>query len=117
MGHGHPEDGELVGFPGQGVAGRNHVGQLGDVGGHFVTAATFDLAVILPGEALLLRLKIGNWGFEDILFAEPKKIVSSSVFCVSLNARTFYLVFKTSVHRFGFSEHLIGFSIHNLDRY
>ena len=48
MCHGHPENGEFVRLPGQGRAGRHHVGQLGDVGRHLVAAAALDLAVVLP---------------------------------------------------------------------
>ena len=48
MGHGHPEDGELVGFASQRAAGGHHVGQLCDIGCHLVAAPALDFAVVLP---------------------------------------------------------------------
>ena len=48
MGHGHPEDGELVGLASQRAAGRHHVGQLSDIGCHLVAAPALDFAVVLP---------------------------------------------------------------------
>jgi hypothetical protein len=50
---GHPEDGELVRLPGEGVAGGHHVRQLRDVGGHLVPSPPLDFAVILAGKPLL----------------------------------------------------------------
>lgn len=48
MGHGHPEDGELVGLASQRAAGGHHVGQLCDIGCHLVAAPALDFAVVLP---------------------------------------------------------------------
>lgn len=48
MGHGHPEDGELVGLASQRAAGGHHVGQLRDIGRHLVAAPALDFAVVLP---------------------------------------------------------------------
>lgn len=48
MSHGHPQDGELVGFSGQGGARGDHVGELGYVGRHLVPPAALYLAVVLP---------------------------------------------------------------------
>ena len=49
MRHRHAQNGELVRFPRQRRARGHHIGQLGDVGGHLVSAAPLDLAVVLPG--------------------------------------------------------------------
>lgn len=48
VGHCHSQNGQLVWFPCQSAAGGNHVGQLCDVGGHFVPPPPLDLAVIFP---------------------------------------------------------------------
>lgn len=47
MGDSHTQDRQLVGFPGQGAAGRHHVRQLGDVLGHFVAPTPLNLTVVL----------------------------------------------------------------------
>lgn len=44
----HAQDGELVGLAGQCAAGRHHVRQLRDVGGHLVPSPPLYLAVVLP---------------------------------------------------------------------
>lgn len=51
VGHGHPQDGQLVRLAGQRVAGGHHVRQLCDVGRHLVAPPPLDLAVVLPGGA------------------------------------------------------------------
>lgn len=48
MGHGHPQDCELVRLACKGAAGGHHVGQLRDVGGHLVAAPALDFAMVLP---------------------------------------------------------------------
>lgn len=47
VGDGHPQDGQLVGFPCEGAAGGDHVRQLSDVLGHFVASASLNLTVVL----------------------------------------------------------------------
>lgn len=44
----HAQYGELVGLAGQRAAGRHHVRQLRDVGGHLVPSPSLYLAVVLP---------------------------------------------------------------------
>lgn len=44
----HAQDGEFVGLAGQRAAGRHHVRQLRDVGGHLVPSPPLYLAVVLP---------------------------------------------------------------------
>lgn len=44
----HAQDGELVRLAGQRAAGRHHVRQLRDVGGHLVPSPPLYLAVVLP---------------------------------------------------------------------
>lgn len=46
MRHRHPQDRQLVRLPGEGTAGRDHVRELRDVGGHFVSPPPLDLAVV-----------------------------------------------------------------------
>lgn len=48
MSNSHPENGEFVGLPGKGGTGRDHIRELGDVGGHLVPPASLDLAMVLP---------------------------------------------------------------------
>ena len=56
--HRHAQDGQLVGLARERVAGRHHVAELGDVGGHFVPSPSFDFAVVLASEAFLHRLSL-----------------------------------------------------------
>lgn len=44
----HPQDGQLVRFPGEGAAGRHHVRQFRDVGRHLVPSPPLNFAMILP---------------------------------------------------------------------
>lgn len=62
--HSHSQDGQLVWLPRQRAAGGDHVGQLCDVGGHFVSPPPLDLAVIFPeGRKARRRGKEGSrWG-------------------------------------------------------
>ena len=59
VGHRHPQDGQLVRLAGQGVAGGDHVRELGDVGRHLVATPTLDLAVVLTS-VLVLALQYQN---------------------------------------------------------